>query len=200
VPAVTPAVAQMVVDGAVVRASREDLGAEFAPPTGEEAVAVCQAVDRATVRLAQSAVGPTLGVSPSAMADEIDRAVASLTFTSLSPDVALRLAVLVQDGDLRDAVYRHLVGGTDHKVRISAHRTLWAAVCRGLPGLDPVVPLMLFSLAAYLDGNGASANLAFEQAHAWDPDHPTVRLFGDVMAAGIRPSAVLQTLAEAVAL
>jgi hypothetical protein len=200
VPAQAPAVAQLVVQGAVVRASRSDLRAEFAPPTGEQAVAVARAVDQAATRLVRTAAGPTLGVTPSSMPDELDRAVAAMTFGPLTPDLALRLAVLVQDGDLRDAVYRHLVGGTDHQARIGAHRALWAAVCRGLPDLDPVVPLMLFSLAAYLDGTGASANLAFEQAHAWDPDHPTVRLFGDVMAAGIPPSSVLQTLAQAVAL
>jgi hypothetical protein len=131
------------------------------------------------------------------MAEQVEAAVAATTFGGLGVEDAVRLAVLVGDGDRRDAVYRHLVSGPD-TARVRAHRALWASVCRLLGDQGPVVPVMLFALAAYLDGDGAAANLAFEQASRWDPDHPTVRLFGDVMAAAIPPRAVLEAMADAV--
>jgi hypothetical protein len=200
VPGDTPAVAQLVVEGAVVRASRDELRAEFTPPSDDVDERAAAALGAAADRVAaQLLVRPTLGVTAVSMARELDDAIAATTF-GLPLDVAMRLAVLVGDGTLRDAVYRHIVGGPDDGTRARAHRALWAAVCRELPGLRPVVPLMLFALSAYLDGDGGSANVAVEQAQGWQPSHPTVRLFSEIIASALPPPQVRQTLAQAVAL
>jgi hypothetical protein len=61
-----------------------------------------------------------------------------------------------------------------------------------------VVPLALFALVAYLDGDGAVANLALERAQAVDPQHPTVRLVGDIVASALPPAVVIGALARSV--
>jgi len=197
VPQDSAAVAALVVeDGRLVRGSRAELRGEFTRPAD---AALDAQLARALLEVRPDVVrDPRRGVPVSAMAEQVDGALAALTFGGLRVEDAVRLAVLVGDGERRDAVYRHLVGGPDHVARVRAHRALWAAVCRLLGEEGSVIPLMLFALAAYLDGDGAAANLALERALGWDPDHPTVLLIGDVMAAAIPPRAVRAALADAV--
>jgi len=200
VPGDTAALAQLVVeDGRRVAGSREELCREFTRPAGSAGADLDEQLEAALARVGPQALrDPTLGVPVEAMAEQVEAAMAATTFGGLRVADALRLAVLVGDGDRRDAVYQHLVSGPDDEVRIRAHRALWASVCRLLGEEGAAVPVALFALAAYLDGDGATANVALEQAHGWDPDHPTVRLVSDVVAAAIPPRTVVEALAGAV--
>jgi hypothetical protein len=188
VPVDAPIQAFGVVQGRAVRPGRDDLAAEIAPPSDGSLRAAEQAIDQAVAAVALDGAGEV-----EAMAGELDAALAQAREGGLSPERAARLAVLVTDGDRRDEVYRHLTGGSAR-----VHRDLWAAVCRAIPPDASVVPLMLFALAAYLDGDGAVANVAAERAAAWQPDHPTVRLFADIVTCAVPPHEVLGALAHAV--
>jgi hypothetical protein len=99
----------------------------------------------------------------------------------------------MRDGDCRDEAYRHLV-----QAPRAQSRMLWSSCCRLLTPPALVVPLALFALVAYLEGDGAVANLALERAEAVDPQHPTVRLVSDLVASALAPSVVIGALARSV--
>lgn len=186
VPGTSAVQARLAVEGRAVLATRADLAREIDPP--EAAVAEAE-VDRVRRGLLQD----TGTVGPPTMARELGAALEEVSADRLRPDRAVRLAVLAGDGECRDEVYRHLVAGP-----VAAHRRLWAAVCRVVPGPGAVVPLALFALAAYLEGDGAVANVAWERAAHQDPGHPTVGLVGDIMAGAVPPPRVIEALAHAV--
>ena len=190
VPGSSAAVAAAVASGRVIHGSRNDVRAEIAPPSGRDA-------DRAerVLRL-HSVAAPhgSLHVTPAAMDAELSSACTAAESHDVPCDQAVRLALLVGVGEMRDRAYLHLVQhGADR------HRRLWASVCRQLPAAHTVVPHVLFALAAYLHGDGAVASVALEAAEEVDAAHPSVRLLSDVIAAGIPPSEVRAALARCMA-
>ena len=186
VPGITALQARLAVDGRAVVPTRADLADEIDPPADAD-------VETEVDRVRQALARDPASVSLPTMAHELRAALEEAASGGLGGERALRLAVLAGDGDCRDEVYRHLVAGP-----VEGHRRLWAAVCRGVPGPVAVVPLALFALAAYLDGDGAVANVAWERAALQDPGHPTVALVGDIMAGAIPPPRVIEALTHAV--
>lgn len=186
IPGTSALQARLAVEGRVVVPTRADLAGEIDAPAGAHAPVEGDRARNAVARVSGA-------VDPPTMARELAAALEEVSSGVLRPDRAVRLAVLAGDGDCRDEVYRHLVAGP-----VEAHRRLWATVCRAVPGPDSVVPLALFALAAYLEGDGAVANVAWERAARRDPGHPTVGLVGDILAGAVPPSRVVEALAHAV--
>jgi hypothetical protein len=181
-------IAAAVVDGRVVRADRACLADEFAPAPDLDPRAVAEALDAA--RTGVPPPGPDQLATVGALLTEA--ASAALEGT-LPLGTAALLAQVLRDGDCRDEAYRHLV-----RAPRTQARALWSSCCRLLTPPALVVPLALFALVAYLDGDGAVANLALERAEAVDPQHPTVRLVSDVLASALAPSVVIGALARSV--
>ncbi len=184
VPGGTAVQAAAVVQGIVVRGNRQSLAREFEPPVE---VDTGQALDTWRQHLNAHPV------DPADVRALLDVAVETARSGAVDLQTAARLAALVRNGDCRDEVYRHLV-----RRPVRDHRALWAAVCRWFAGEPAVVPLAIFALTAYLDGDGAAGNVAYERAASVDAGHPTVRLVGDILVSAIRPALVIETLARAV--
>jgi hypothetical protein len=184
----TAQVLAAVVDGRVVRPDRVSLAEEFAPPPDLDPAEVSRAIDGAWAQL--PAAGPDQLSQVRAL---LTQAASAASQGTLPVGTAAVLALVVRDGHCRDEAYRHLV-----RAPRPEGRALWASCCRLLSPPVRAVPLALFALAAYLDGDGAVANLALEQAEALDAQHPTVRLVADLLASALAPAAVIDALARSV--
>ena len=185
VPGVGAATAAAVASGRLIRASRDDLRAEIAPPEGPAAARAETVVSL----MVASATHGSLDLTAEGVEAELDSACAAIEDAELPLDQAARLALLVRVGELRDRAYLHLV-----TTGPATHRAVWGSVCRQLPLAHTVVPHVMFALSAYLEGEGALATVALEAAEAVDALHPSVCLLGDVMRAGIPPGDVRDAL------
>lgn len=190
VPGTSAATATAVLAGQVIHASRSDLGAEIAPAQGSAA----QRAERVVRLMAAALASGSIEVTPQAMRERLDRACADAAEGRVRLDQAALLALLVSGHLGRDLTYQHLTTRPS-----GSHRALWAAVCRLLPREHLTVPLVMFGYAAYLEGDGATANVAHEASEAIDPLHASVRLLGDVLAAAIPPRDVRDALLRSTA-
>jgi hypothetical protein len=112
----------------------------------------------------------------------------------VSPEEAALLALVVTLPDVRDALYRVVAAGPDPTLL-----ALLLAAVRLLPPSACGVAAALLALCHWCQGDGARANVALDRATDADPTHPTVRLVGDVVAAGVPPAVVRSTLQQATA-
>lgn len=190
VPSTSAAPATAVLAGQVIHARRSDLGAEIAPAQGSAA----QRAERVMRLMAAAVSSGSIEVTPQSVRDRLDRACADAAEGRVSLDQAALLALLVSSHMGRDLTYQHLTTRP-----AGSHRALWAAVCRLLPREHLTVPLVMFGYAAYLEGDGAAANVAHEASEAIDPRHASVCLLGDVLAAAIRPRDVRDALLRSTA-
>jgi hypothetical protein len=189
VPATGAATAAAVTTGTVIHATRDDLRTEFAGPAPDAA----DRAERVVALLLSSACHGSIDASPQAVEDALTTGCEAARVGDVPLDQAARLALLVSVGEIRDQTYLHLI-----TTGATAHRRLWASVCRQIPPRHTVVPHVLFGLSAYLGGDGAVATLAVETAEHVDPQHPSVRLLADLIAAGIPPDDVREALARCV--
>ena len=189
VPGGSAVAAAAVVTGRVIRDTRDELGAEIAPPDRSQSAAS----DRVATRLAASIQHGRIDLSIEAVDERLDRACATTPEDDLRLEQAVELALMVAAGEIRDQAYLHLLDAGAER-----HRAVWAAVCRQVPERLSVVPLVLFALSAYLLGDGAVANVALDRALQLDERHPSVRLLGDLLAAGIPPAAIRAALTRCV--
>lgn len=185
VPSSSALSAAAVVQGRTIGASRADLAREFAPP-------VHKALDdasRVTGLLESTIPHGSVPLDVDGVFDELDRACDAVRAGDLALEQAVRLAVMISVGSTRDVAYLHLVSEGEQ-----IHRQVWGSVCRAVPPEYSVVPLVLFSLSAYLMGEGALANVALDRAREVDCAHPAVELVHDLLAACIPPQAVRDAL------
>lgn len=187
VPASSAVTAAAISEGKVICGSRDELGREVEAPSG----ARLDRAERVVRLLALSLPHGSLDVSLAAVEDELDRACAAARRGDLPLNQAVRLALMVGAGTVRDRTYLHLV-----RTGPRQHRQVWASVCRQVPPHCSAVPLALTALCAYLTGDGAVANVVLERARAVDCTHPTVALVDDIVAVAIPPSDVVGTLEQ----
>lgn len=187
VPEASAVAAAAVTTGTVIRANREELRDEIAPPDKKAA----RRAEKVVALLRSTAWNGSLDEPAQGFGSYLDAACEAVRGPGLTLDQAARLACLVAIGDFRDMAYLHMVDNDP-----LVHRELWASVCRQIPLAHTVVPHVLFALAAYLEGQGAVATVALEAAEQTDAEHPSVRLISDVLAAGIRPQDVRAALSE----
>lgn len=191
VPGSSALMTATVATGRVIGNSRDDLAHEIVAP---DAAAAARA-DRVVALFVAALPHGSVIASP----DEVDallaRARAAVAENrDVGLDDAVRLALMLADGDVRDMTYANLFTAGEE-----VHRALWASVCRLLPREYCAAPLAFFALSAYLDGSGAVANVALAAAKEVDCAHPTVRLVDDLVAEAISPRVVRATLAHATA-
>jgi len=189
VPGSSALMAATVATGRVIGDSRDDLAHEISPPDDAAAARADQVVELFVAALPHGSVT----ASPDEVAALFARACARAAQSrDVGLDDAVRLALMLAAGDVRDMAYENL-----STVGEDVHRAMWASVCRLLPREYCAAPLAFFALSAYLDGSGAVANLALAAANEVDCAHPTVRLVDDLVAEGISPRVVRATLAHA---
>lgn len=187
VPATSAIAAAHAVNGQVVAASRADMASEVAAPTG----AALDRAERVVALMRTTLPHGSVDLSEETVERELDAACAAAAEGPLPLDQAARLAIIVGSGHVRDQAYLHLVRSGP-----SVHRPVWASVCRQVPPSQSVVPLVLFTLSAYLMGEGSLANVALDRAREVQPAHASVRLLDDILAAGIPPATVTDALAR----
>jgi Domain of unknown function (DUF4192) len=187
-----PAAAAMTVAGLAARPDRDTVVATVAPPTGDAARAMDQAIDRACLRA-------------QALMDRARRH---------GPGNPLRLVVSAGRRAVRDAigVYRrggritdeerlawlavslvHLAVRDDAWARMvpehrQAHLSLWTDIVRRADGPWVPAPASLLAFTAWQVGDGTLANVALDRALAADPGYSMARLLRDILAAGVPPS------------
>jgi hypothetical protein len=96
-------------------------------------------------------------------------------------DVA-RLSVLVGSTRLRDEMAAVIEPAT-----LQAHLTLWTDLTRRA-AINTAACASLLALTAWLDGNGALANVALDRALAADPGYTLALLIAQLLATGLPPS------------
>ncbi len=190
VPGTSAATATAVLAGQVIHASRSDLGAEIAPPEG----AAAERAERVVRLMAAVLNSGSVEVTPQALQRRLDRACEDAAAGAVRLDQAAMLALLVGGHCGRDLTYQHLTTQPPGR-----HRALWSSVCRQVPRQYLTVPLVMFAYAAYLEGDGAAANVACEFGDALDPRHASVCLLRDVLAAAIPPADVRDALVRSTA-
>ena len=123
----------------------------------------------------------------------LDRGCADAAEGRLGLDDAVRLAMVLGVGEIRDQAYVHML-----TVGAQRHRVLWGSVCRQVHAEIAAAPLALAALAAYLGGAGTLATAAIERARVIDAEHASVSLVNDILRAGIPPGVVRDALTRSV--
>lgn len=100
------------------------------------------------------------------------------------PADTARLAVALRDVTVRDAAWLDIEKG-----HITTE-ALWRHLARACPAPYTAAPLFLCAWHAWRSGDGATANIAVQQALRADPDYSAATLLAAVLAAGVNPNHV----------
>jgi hypothetical protein len=173
----------------VIHADRADLAAEVRAPDDAHA----DRSRRVAALLTSTLAHGSIGLDEDEIEALLDRGCAAAEDGRLGLDDAVRLAMVLRVGEIRDQAYGHMLTVGAHR-----HRVLWGAVCRHVHDEIAAAPLALAALAAYLTGAGTLATVAIERARRLHADHACVRLVSDVLLAGIPPGVVRDALARSV--
>lgn len=178
-----PFLAQAVVDGLVLHASRAELAASLRPdPAGVARVESALAALPADRPVRASALR-----TEGTWAHDLVRhhaATAPGTGGLVDADVA-RLLRSLQTTRVRDAVWSAL---TRDQARGSVE--LLADVVRRAPGRLVAAPAALLAWAAWQSGHGALAWCAVERCHEADPDEGLAALVAEVLERAVPPTAL----------
>ncbi|TVT20256.1 DUF4192 domain-containing protein, partial [Amycolatopsis rhizosphaerae] len=183
----TVAAAVMVSTGAVTFDSREELAAQLRPDD-PAAVERCRPLLRAAMRDFEATV-PT-----KAALEERAATVREALVRVRRPDPAftdeeiVRLAQALADTQVRDACLTTAVPPRSES-SFAAER-LWFELVRRTPEPERAAPATLLGYSAYQRGEGALANLAFDNALAADPGYLLAALLRRCLEHGIAPDTV----------
>jgi hypothetical protein len=187
-----PAAAAMTLAGLAAYPDRGAVEAGVAPPAGDAARAMEEAIDRACLR-AQALVdraqrhgpGAPLRLAISAGRRAVREAIGvyrgggRITDTDRLAWLAVSLVHLA----VRDDAWARMV--PEHR---RAHLALWADIVRRTDGPWVPAPASLLAFTAWQAGDGTLANVALDRALTADPDYSMARLLRDILAAGVPPS------------
>jgi hypothetical protein len=189
VPPSSALVAAAVSEGRVIHADREDLAAELAAPDDDDA----ERSRMVTALLTSTLAHGSIGLDGDDIEALLDHGCAQAGRGRLGLADAVRLAMVLTIGEIRDQAYAHMLTVGAHE-----HRVLWGSVCRQVHPEIAAAPLALAALAAYLCGAGTLATIAIERAREVDACHASVSLVSDILLAGIPPRLVRDALARSV--
>jgi hypothetical protein len=164
--------AQLAPDPAEALARREELLANHAPPTDDEALDRELSFVHETIEAA--------GDLTTHLADLDDERIA-------------RLGAALSDGRVRDECLALAL--TD---RADAAQRLWLALTRALPPPERAEPACLLAVAAYLHGEGALTNVALEVAMKADPDHALSAILQEALDLGTSPDILRKLLTQSI--
>jgi hypothetical protein len=188
-----PAAAVMSAAGLAAYPDRAALASTIAPLAGQRARIRDEAVSRATARLtaltakASAAGGPdplrlVTAEGRCAVREAIDRYRAGGQVTGA--DRLAWLVVSLAQLPVRDDAWARMVPG--HR---EAHLRLWSDLVRHAAGPWLPAPAALLAFTAWQCGEGALASIAVERALDADPGYSMALLLGDILDAGVPPSA-----------
>jgi hypothetical protein len=187
-----PAAAAMTVAGLAAYPDRDAVAATLAPPAGEVARSMGQAIERACVRaqaLMDRAQRHGTGNPLRLVVGEGRRAVREAIGVYrgggriTDEDRFAWLAVTLVHLAVRDDAWARMV--PEHR---RAHLSLWADIVRRCDGPWLPAPASLLAFTAWQSGDGTLANIALDRALAADPGYSMARLLRDILAAGVPPS------------
>lgn len=184
--------AERVLEGRAVLASREELVASIAPPTGPSRH---DAVDRAVDawldrfgRVGREAVRAHEVASARALLGRVTAG------SAVSTAEAAALAVGVQDVRVRDEVATWCLDEQD------ALLSMLLQTSRLVPPPEDAAVLVLLAWVAYAHGDGGLANVALDRCLRSDPDCTLARLMLGMLDRQVPPSEVRRLLRDTAAL
>jgi hypothetical protein len=188
-----PAAAAMSAAGLAAYPDRAALAGTIAPLAGQRASIRDEAVSGAVARVvaltarASAAGGPdplrlVIAEGRRAVREAIDRYRAGGRVTDAGQ--LAWLVVSLAQLPVRDDAWARMVPG--HR---DAHLRLWSDLVRNAAGPWLPAPAALLAFTAWQCGEGALASIAVERALAADPGYSMALLLGDILDAGVPPSA-----------
>lgn len=171
-------VAQSIYAGQSVAPSREALGRRFELSSEAQPEGYIDGYREAAEHM-RGLAGHERAALVSAILDDVEL---SEPVTYPKGETLGWLLALVRDGQARDAASTRI-----RKESATRWLDFWSAVCRATAGEQAVVPLALVGLAAWLKGDGASANIAVDRAAAIEPGQPLVVILRSCLAHGLPP-------------
>ena len=188
-----PAAAAMSAAGLAAYPDRAALAGTIAPLAGQRASIRDEAVSGAVARVAaltakaSAAGGPdplrlVIAEGRRAVREAIDRYRAGGRVTDAGQ--LAWLVVSLAQLPVRDDAWARMVPG--HR---DAHLRLWSDLVRNAAGTWLPAPAALLAFTAWQCGEGALASIAVERALAADPGYSMALLLGDILDAGVPPSA-----------
>lgn len=169
-----PFTAHAVLDGRVLRGSREELGASLAADRA--------AVDQVVAALAGVTAGAGEGEAAEWAVALLDHHCREGTVPTDLECARLLRALLATD--VRDAVCRDL-----DRASAPAHVAFWTGVVRRSPDVLLAAPAALLALAAWQAGHGALAWCALDRCADADPEYPLAQLVARALAEALPPDA-----------
>ncbi|HEY6274957.1 MAG TPA: DUF4192 domain-containing protein [Streptosporangiaceae bacterium] len=188
-----PAAAVLSAAGLAAYPDRAALARTIAPLSGRAARARDEAAQRACARVAAltAEASATRGPDPlrlvitegrRAVREAIDRYRAGGQITDA--DQLAWLVVSLAQLPVRDDAWARMVPA--HR---DAHLRLWTDLVRSAADTWLPAPAALLAFTAWQCGEGALANIGVERALAADPGYSMALLLGDILDAGVPPSA-----------
>jgi uncharacterized protein DUF4192 len=188
-----PAAAVMTAAGLAAYPDRAALARTIAPLAGKRArirdEAVTRAAARVTALMAESsaAAGPdplrlVIAEGRRSVREAIERYRAGGRITD--PGELAWLVVSLARLPVRDDAWARMVPA--HR---DAHLRLWSDLVRNAAGTWLPAPAALLAFTAWQCGEGALASIAVERALTADPGYSMALLLGDILDAGVPPSA-----------
>lgn len=180
-----PIAVEAVAQGVPVMASRDEVAALVAANAGAQRAAMVAATETARTWLLDALAGLPLRQARLWSYREGHRRLRAAIETYAAGDTltdadAARLSVLLGDLAVRDVAWI-LVNAAE----IETHRALWCDMTRrAVDNVEACASLAAF--AAYMDGDGALANLALERAFAASPQYTMARLVRTSIDTGLR--------------
>ncbi|MBA8823817.1 hypothetical protein FHX42_001146 [Saccharopolyspora lacisalsi] len=182
-PRSTTLAATMALRGHVTHASREELAALLNPP------------DPDTLARRAATLRHPVSLPPDGAAMRHVRGAVQRSHEGTMPETEAEILVLARaltDPNGRDT---GLVLTADAPGRA---RELWLMLTRAVPEPHRAYPAALLSVAAYLDGDGALAEIALTAALEADPEHSLAELLRQALHAGIGPAELARGLRDSV--
>jgi Domain of unknown function (DUF4192) len=174
-----PLMAEAVVEGTVVLASRQELADSLVGTDAADARLVA-ALARETVR--RLAAGSDPAVERRWVRHRVRRFAED--GLRMDPHDVARLGVLVAASvEIRDVAWREMT-----RANAPRHVDLWRDVVRRVPRHLCAAPAALLGFAAWLAGNGALAWCAVDVAEEAEPGYPLAVLLATTLAGAVPPA------------
>lgn len=175
--------AEATLAGRVALPDREALVATLAGPQGDDLVAIEQATDKASLRLARTTAQRLRLDSRRAYTDAARRYRDHRQLPD--PGIAWLTVLLEADRQLRDLAWRRI----EQEPFDETHTLLWADVLRRCAPSVAAAPAVLLGYACWRIGDGIRAGVAVQRALDCDPQYAPALLLDEILRRAVPPPA-----------